>query len=425
MSAIEITCPHCSAKALVFPDDLGHDIDCPKCDESFEAPRMAKRSRVVGNGQSEDAEPVVKDEEPPMRWLIRLPEDEREKEMSRFRKESVLRREAEERFQAQFKKGADGWSLYDRVEVLSGYLGGKDAMQSAALLLKEYILGLEGDVPAGLETLIPALTLRDDPAFYSQTGSMPRVPRGSCYLLWRGLEVVKIDFDCEYREDRIQTNPSRLVDDWEDATDPESSTGRTTSTSRDAASPLDSEQGPNPDRLYASDDPSFVLSRVRKNGRATPVADSTSKRPVEGLDDVLRKQKARGPKKDEWADFEEPTHGLKMTCWRCGYHGRAPEQKRSAGDALLGFRVPVCPRCMAVNPQPLRILTRICYYPGFVILFFSGLSKLFSAFRYHHYDSTGAMTLGGLTAAAILLFLSFACVNALAKDKSIRSAKKK
>lgn len=45
MSAIEISCPHCGAKALVSPDDLGHDIDCPKCEESFAAPRMAKRSR--------------------------------------------------------------------------------------------------------------------------------------------------------------------------------------------------------------------------------------------------------------------------------------------------------------------------------------------------------------------------------------------
>ena len=153
--------------------------------------------------------------------------------------------------------------------------------------------------------------------------------------------------------------------------------------------------------------------------------DGTAPKKVEGLEDVLRKQKARGPKKDEWADFEEPTHGRKMTCWRCGYHGRAPEQKRSAGDALLGFRVPVCPRCKAVNPRSLPILTRILYYLGSLLFLLMSGVALLNAFHHLQRDSTGAMTLGGLVAAAIPVTLFFVCINALAKDKSIRSAKKK
>lgn len=153
--------------------------------------------------------------------------------------------------------------------------------------------------------------------------------------------------------------------------------------------------------------------------------DTIELRKVEGLDDVLRRQKVRGPKKDKWADFEEPTKGRKMTCWRCGYHGRAPEQKRSAGDALLGFRVPICPRCKAVTHWPLPILTRILYYLGsFLFLLMSGMALL-NAFHHLQRDSTGAMTLGGLVAAAIPVTLFIVCVKALAKDKAIRSSKKK
>ena len=168
------------------------------------------------------------------------------------------------------------------------------------------------------------------------------------------------------------------------------------------------------------DDKDHRLKQTSESG-----AGATPAKKVEGPDDVLQRQKASGPKKDKWADFEEPSKGRKMICWRCDYRGRAPEQKRSAFDALLGFRVPICPRCKAVNSRPLPVLTRISYYPGFLIFLFAGLSKAFSAFRYVRHDSTGAMTLGGLTAAASLLSISFACVNALAKDRAIRSARKK
>ena len=262
MKAIEITCPHCNTSALVSQEDLGYTIDCPACEESFEAPRMAKRSV---HSEPEEVIPTA------------------------------------------------------------------EAEKSQAII-----------------------------------------------------------------------EPDK---------------------SEKATSLAESSHGQN-----AMNTSLFVEEKKAVSDDASPISDSRTgeigpPKKVAGLDDVLGRQKARGPKKDKWADFEKPTKGRKMSCWRCGYQGRAPDQKRSVGEALLGFRVPVCPRCKALNAQRLPILTRICYYTGFVIFFFPGLIKLFSAFRYFQRD--WVIALSGLTQAAILLFLSLVCIKALAKHKSICSAKRK
>lgn len=386
MSAIEITCPQCNAKTLVSQEDLGHEIDCPSCGESFEAPLIATRSKQ--KNRPTDGGTYEADD-----------------------------------FMQEMKASNAAFSIEDRVNEFPSAIGGADAVESATDILKDYILKSEGEVPVGRDLLHSELTLNDDPDFYSVTESIWRKSRGTVHLLWRGREVVKVDFDCEYEKHSMQIGPSRDMRRYEEDYDAYS------------------------DQNYLPDNTDVYERRVRKNGRASFVQNgdgnpSNSARAaqgldldvpakmVEGLEDVLRQQKARVPKQDKWADFEEPKKGRKMTCWRCHYRGRSPEQKRSIFEALLGFRVPVCPRCKAVNSQPLPILTRIIYHLGSFLFLFMGGSALFNAFQYLLRDSamtlsSGAATLGVLTGAAIPVTIFFLCVNALAKDRAIRSAKKK
>ena len=145
--------------------------------------------------------------------------------------------------------------------------------------------------------------------------------------------------------------------------------------------------------------------------------DGTAPKKVEGLEDVLRKQKARGPKKDEWADFEEPIKGRKMTCWRCGYQGKTADSEWDLG----GFREVKCPRCAAKGTVPLRMTTRVSYYLGAIVFLLLSIFALRNGVLMLAHN----MSFGGLAVATAPVMLWFVCINALAKDKSIRSAKKK
>ena len=161
--------------------------------------------------------------------------------------------------------------------------------------------------------------------------------------------------------------------------------------------------------------------RVRKDGTASLVAEATSKRPVEGLEDILRRQKARGPKKDKWADFEEPTKGRKMVCWRCSYLGRTDKSKRLMG----GFREVTCPRCGSKGTSPLGAVTRGLWSLGACFFLLMSVFAVLGAIQSLQHDSTGAMTLGGLVGAAIPVTLFVVCIGWLSRDRAIRTAKKR
>ena len=259
MNTLEITCPHCNTSALVSHEDLGYTIDCPACGESFEAPRMAKRSV-----QSEP-------------------------------KEVIPTAEAE---------------------------------KSQAMI---------------------------EPDKSEKTTSLAESSHGQNAM-----------------------NTSLFVEE----------------------------------KKAVSDD-------------ASPISDSRTgeigpPKKVAGLDDVLGRQKARGPKKDKWADFEEPTKGRKMSCWRCGYQGKTDKSIEVMG----GFRKVTCPRCGARGTNPLSVISRVLLRLGVAVFFLLSVFALKGAFQNLQRDSTGAMTLGGLAGAAIPITLFVLCATRLAKDRAIRNVKK-
>jgi len=378
MSAIEITCTWCGATVLVLQNDLGHHIDCPNCNKNFEAPRMAKRSQEVGNASTKESEAEEFDH-----WVASL------------------------RDKYGGNENQSGFTLKGRVKDLSMYLGGDKAVESSTRLLEEYILETDGEVPGDRDQLESNLTLKDDPDFYaidSVGESMPRKPSGRVLLLWRGREVVEVEFECEYVD-----HPDRHLQTY-DRTDPSDESAWLPIGDPQAYS----EESYSPDLWYPD-------QRVRKNGKASLITEAKSGRPVEGLEDVLRRQKARGPKKDKWADFEEPTKGRKMTCWRCDYQGKTDKSRWLMG----GFREDTCPRCGAKGTRPLGLVTRVVWGLGALVLLLMSLFALVGAVQNLRHDSTGAMTLGGLVGAAIPIILFFVCINWLAKDRAIRKAKKR